>query len=146
MRGMLAVVACLVMTGGAIQDQANAGTPCGGYGPQTPRDISSKEGTNRRTFATAPSPENMNLCNIHFHRSAEHKGPGFSVSAGEGEHGGFRCNESEQLTDKQRQDETGGHGACHGVRPGDTIEVHWVYTSCDAQPGKGLDAIRRGGG
>ena len=26
------------------------------------------------------------------------------------------------------------------MKPGDTVEVHWVYTSCDTQPGKGLDA------
>jgi hypothetical protein len=33
-----------------------------------------------------------------------------------------------------------GHGAFHGVKPGDTIEVHWVYSSCDVAPGPGLGA------
>ena len=27
---------------------------------------------------------------------------------------------------------------CKGLKPGDTIEVHWVHSSCDVQPGKGL--------
>ena len=27
-----------------------------------------------------------------------------------------------------------------GVKPGDTIEVHWVYSSCDVSPGKTLGA------
>lgn len=26
----------------------------------------------------------MNLCNIHFHKNAEHKGPDFSIFAGPG--------------------------------------------------------------
>ncbi len=28
--------------------------------------------------------------------------------------------------------------AFHGVKPGDTIEVHWVHTSCNITPGEGL--------
>ena len=31
-------------------------------------------------------------------------------------------------------------GAYEGVKPGDTIEVHWVHTSCAATPGPGLGA------
>ena len=140
MRGITLLVVCILVAGTILQNQASAGSVCSGYGPQTPRDISDRDGSNPRTFAIAPSPESMNLCNIHFHVNAEHKGPGFSLSAGEGEHGGFRCNESDQLTMAQRQDNSGEHGGCHGVKPGDTIEIHWVYTSCDAQPGKGLSA------
>ena len=44
---------------------------CSGFGPQTPRDIDSKEGKNNRAFATAPAYDQMNLCNIHFHENAE---------------------------------------------------------------------------
>ena len=80
----------------------------------------------------------MNLCNIHTHTNAEHKGPGFSISAGAGEHGGYKCNEGESLTAAELEDPTHGHGAFHGIKPGDTIEVHWVHTSCDITPGKGL--------
>lgn len=28
--------------------------------------------------------------------------------------------------------------ASNGLKPGDTIEVHWVHSSCDIKPGKGL--------
>lgn len=35
-------------------------------------------------------------------------------------------------------DPSGGKGAYKGVKPGDTIEVHWVHTSCDVSPGEGL--------
>jgi len=82
----------------------------------------------------------MNLCNIHTHTNAEHKGPGFSVSAGAGEHGGWKCNETADLTAEELEDPSHGHGAFHGIKPGDTIEVHWVFTSCDVKPGKGLGA------
>jgi len=27
---------------------------------------------------------------------------------------------------------------CAGIKPGDTIEVHWVHSSCAIKPGKGL--------
>jgi len=36
------------------------------------------------------------------------------------------------------KDPMGGNGAYKGVKPGDTIEVHWVHTSCDITPGEGL--------
>lgn len=45
-----------------------------GYGPQSPRDLNSKKGSNKRTFSAAPAYQQMNLCNIHFHKNAEHKG------------------------------------------------------------------------
>ena len=110
---------------------------CQGYGPQTPRDISSATGANERLFALAPAASKMNLCNIHTHTNAEHRGPQFSISAGPGVNGGFKCDASgltaEQLTDP-------GEGAFKGAKPGDTIEVHWVHTSCEVAPGEGLGA------
>jgi hypothetical protein len=109
---------------------------CQKYGPQTPRDIGNKTGVNPRLFALAPPPGTMNLCNIHFHANAEHKGPGFAVSAGSGEHGGYKCNGSDRLTKADLQ--TPAQGACKGIKPGDTVEVHWVFTSCDVAPGEGL--------
>lgn len=111
---------------------------CKGFGPQTPRDISSAAGENQRLFTLAPPAKQMNLCNIHTHTNAEHKGPGFSVSAGSGDHGGYKCNESASLTAAELEDPSNGQGAFRGVKPGDTIEVHWVHTSCDITPGKGL--------
>ena len=113
---------------------------CQGFGPQTPRDIGKTGGTNPRVFTVAPASRAMNLCNIHTHTNAEHKGPGFSVSGGAGEHGGWKCNETSTLTPAELVDPAHGHGAFHGVKPGDTIEVHWVYSSCDVGPGEGLEA------
>ena len=109
---------------------------CQGYGPQTPRDITMAEGTNARLFTLAPSTENMNLCNIHTHTNAEHKGPGFSVSAGFGEYGGWKCNETADLTEAELA--MPENMAIDKVKPGDTIEVHWVHTSCAVTPGAGL--------
>lgn len=116
---------------------AATGALCTGFGPQTPRDISQPMGTNPVKFAKAPAPTAMNLCNIHTHTNAEHKGPGFSLPAA-GDPGGFMCNNTNELTPDQLEDPAFGHGSFEGVKPGDTIEVHWVYTSCDVAPGPGL--------
>jgi hypothetical protein len=111
---------------------------CTGYGPQTPRDISMIEGSNKRIFTLAPPSTEMNLCNIHTHTNAEHRGPGFSVSGGSGVHGGWMCNNHADLTEAELTDPAGGKGAFKGIVPGNTIEVHWVHTSCDVAPGPGL--------
>lgn len=122
-------------------ETAKEATPeaCVGYGPQTPRDIDQLSGTNQRKFAKAPSYKEMNLCNIHFHSNAEHKARDFSVYAGEGKKGyggGYQCGISRFLTKSElKAPET---EICKGIKPGDTIEVHWVHTSCDVTPGKGL--------
>lgn len=113
---------------------------CTGYGPQNPRDISTKAGTNSRKFALAPSSENLNLCNIHLHAGAEHKGPGFSLAADDKGTSGFICNDTPRLKAAELEDATHAHGACHGIKPGDTVEVHWVYSSCDVEPGESLRA------
>lgn len=112
---------------------------CEGFGPQTPRDIDSLAGENKRAFSLAPSYLDMNLCNIHFHNNAEHKAKDFSIYAGEGEHGhggGYQCNMSKSLTKSELKAPKGN--ICNGLKPGDTIEVHWVHSSCDVKPGKGL--------
>ena len=78
----------------------------------------------------------MNLCNIHFHEAAEHKGPGFSEAAA---HGGFKCNGSTPSTSgksvcapsaAQKASLKPGQHAAKPVHVGDTVEVHWVFTSC----------------
>ena len=111
---------------------------CLDAGPQTPRDISDPRGLNTVRFPMAPASTEMNLCNIHTHTNAEHKGPGFSVFVGDGVSGGYACNDSATLTESELTDPAGGEGAFGGVEPGDTIEVHWVHTSCDVEPGQGL--------
>jgi hypothetical protein len=60
------------------------------------------------------------------------------VFAGDGKHGGFACNDRGSLTEAQLAEPTGVEPAFGNVRPGDTIEVHWVYSSCDVKPGEGL--------
>ena len=110
---------------------------CTTMGPQTPRDISSKAGLNTTTFRLAPSSKKMNLCNIHTHTNAEHKGPGFNVFVDGTDHGGYACNGTADLTASEKAPYD---SSFKGVKPGDTIEVHWVHTSCDATPGEGLGA------
>lgn len=155
MTSFLSAIALVVLLAGSCLAGTSAGAPsatpepaaltlpaqegplCTGFGPQTPRDISGTAGSNPVTFALAPDPTQMNLCNIHMHTNAEHKGPGFSLKA-EGNLGGYQCNATPLLTPAELEDPTYGHGPFGHVLPGDTIEVHWVYTSCAVQPGPGL--------
>ncbi len=109
---------------------------CTGYGPQTPRDIDNTAGTNKVIFDMADSTENMNLCNIHFHRNAEHKAADFAVLEDNDPSKGYQCSLSKNLS-KAELAPTSGE-ICKGLKPGDTIEVHWVHTSCDIEPGAGL--------
>ena len=111
---------------------------CLDAGPQTPRDIGSTMGLNTVEFPMAPPATEMNLCNIHTHTNAEHKGPGFSVFVDATDNGGYACNETADLTEAELAP---APGAYQGVEPGQTIEVHWVHTSCeDAVPGATLGA------
>ena len=115
---------------------ASAEAPlCTDMGPQTPRDISSVTGLNMDDFAMAPASTEMNLCNIHTHTNAEHKGPGFSTFVNATDYGGYACNGTADLTEAELTPAPGAYGK---VKPGDTIEVHWVHTSCDIDPGEGL--------
>ena len=119
-------------------DDAQAAESCRKFGPQAPRDIADAKGANPLKFSLALPAAQLNLCNIHFHAHAEHKGPGFARLAvsDAGEHDGFRCNgtramSADELTPPKAK-------TCGTLRPGDSIEVHWVYTSCDVTPGAGL--------
>lgn len=124
----------------ALQDD----TANQGFGPQAPRDIGLAKGSNPRVFASAPPASTMNLCNIHFHRSAEHKGGEFTTYAGNGDgqgHGtGYRYDgvltaaETAPLASPVCP---GEHGS---LAPGDTIEVHYVHSSAQVTPGPTLGA------
>lgn len=114
---------------------SDEGELCTHLGPQTPRDISNTDGLNTESFPLAPPAEEMNLCNIHTHTNAEHKGPGFSVLVDDSNDGGYACNDTSNLNESELEP---AEGAYQGVSPGNTIEVHWVHTSCDATPGEGL--------
>jgi hypothetical protein len=124
----------------AVGDKAkmamDGGELCTTFGPQTPRDISSSAGLNMDDFPLAPDASQLNLCNIHTHTNAEHKGPGFSVFVNDSDNGGYACNDTDSLTAAELTpiaDQSFG-----AVKPGDTIEVHWVHSSCDITPGEGL--------
>lgn len=108
---------------------------CEGFGPQTPRDIDNPRGTNPIVFSLAPDHDRMNLCNIHFHKNAEHRSEAFAIEAKDS-YGGFRCAISETLTAAELR--SPATDICSGLKPGDTIEVHWVYSSCNVAPGQGL--------
>ncbi|MEZ5653439.1 MAG: delta-class carbonic anhydrase [Burkholderiaceae bacterium] len=115
-----------------------------GFGPQAPRDIESRAGSNTRSFTAAPPSNTMNLCNIHFHKNAEHKGGEFSTYAGNGDGHGYQG--GFVYSGRLAQSELGPlHGeVCPsehgGLRPGDTIEVHYVYSSAQVEPGPTLAA------
>lgn len=133
-------------TADSHHDQNMNGEVCSGFGPQTPRDIDSLKGSNKQNFSRAPSSKNMNLCNIHFHKNAEHKAKAFAIYAGDGDgHGfesGYQCGISKKLSKKEMAPTA--EAICkteHGeLLPGDTIEVHWVHSSCDVKPGATLGA------
>jgi len=110
---------------------------CVQMGPQAPRDITSSSGLNTEAFPLAPAASEMNLCNIHTHTNAEHKGPGFNVFVSNAYNGGYACNEGRDLSEGEL---AAAPGTYQGVKPGDTIEVHWVHTSCNTTPGEGLGA------
>lgn len=115
-----------------------------GFGPQSPRDIDSSLGTNNRVFSRAPSHEKMNLCNIHFHKNAEHKGGEFTRYAGNGDGHGYQSGyqfsgtlTASELARSNKQMCPSKHGA---LSVGDTIEVHYVHSSAQVKPGPTLGA------
>lgn len=115
-----------------------------GFGPQSPRDLDSVDGSNTRTFETAPAYTDMNLCNIHFHESAEHKGGDFTTHRGNGNGAGYGTGYvySGELTEAELApvESEIGAGEHDGLIPGDTIEVHYVHSTAQVVPGPTLGA------
>lgn len=114
-----------------------------GFGPQAPRDIDSAAGSNDIVFGEAPAYTQMNLCNIHFHKGAEHKGKNFSIYAGNGDGHGYQSGwfadtsglSHSELASTKHQICDSSHST---LKPGDTIEVHYVHSTADITPGKSL--------
>ena len=113
-----------------------------GYGPQAPRDIDSITGNNSIAFSSAPAFTEMNLCNIHFHKNAEHKGGEFTSYAGNGDGHGYESGyklsghlDADELTQLDNEICPSAHGS---LSPGDTIEVHYVYSTAQVKPGPTL--------
>ncbi|MDX8401715.1 MAG: delta-class carbonic anhydrase [Mariprofundaceae bacterium] len=115
-----------------------------GFGPQAPRDIDAKDGRNPVVFSAAPDYHQMNLCNIHFHKNAEHKGGEFTTYAGNGDGHGYLSGYKYDGKLSKRELKPVHHEICpseHGsLYPGDTIEVHYVHTTAQVEPGPTLGA------
>jgi hypothetical protein len=87
----------------------------------------------------------MNLCNIHFHKNAEHKARDFSIYAGNGNGHGYQSGykydtallSSAELAPTKYKACDSAHST---LKPGDTIEVHYVYSTAQVKPGPTLDA------
>lgn len=115
-----------------------------GFGPQSPRNIDDADGKNKRLFGAAPEYKLMNLCNIHFHKSAEHKGGEFTKYAGNGDGKGYQSGykysgnlNANELKPPKNKICPGKHGS---LTSGDTIEVHYVYSTAKVKPGQTLKA------
>ncbi len=113
-----------------------------GFGPQSPRDIEAVAGSNNITFNAAPEYLQMNLCNIHFHKNAEHKGGEFTIYAGNGDGHGFLSGykysgllTKDELISIDHEICPSKHGSLY---PGDTIEVHYVHSTAQVKPGPTL--------
>ena len=126
------------------RDNLAKNTDGAGFGPQSPRDIDVLSGINQRAFNAAPASNEMNLCNIHFHANAEHKGGEFNTFAGNGDGKGFFSGYkySGTLTDAEKKPLaaevcTSNHG---GLNSGATIEVHYVHSTAQIKPGPTLGA------
>jgi len=115
-----------------------------GFGPQSPRDLDTLTGNNMRAFEAAPPHTEMNLCNIHFHKNAEHKGGEFTTYAGNGDgkgfHTGYKYSGTLTTAESQPLEQDicpSKHGA---LMVGDTIELHYVHSTAQVEPGPTLGA------
>ncbi|MFA0813590.1 delta-class carbonic anhydrase [Microbulbifer epialgicus] len=115
-----------------------------GFGPQAPRDIDSAAGNNTFLFGAAPTYTAMNLCNIHFHKNAEHKGGEFTMYAGNGDGRGYQSGFKYSGSLSKAELAPLDHEVCPsqhgGLQSGDTIEVHYVHSSAKIKPGPTLGA------
>ncbi len=113
-----------------------------GFGPQSPRDINLRDGTNDRVFGTAPPASEMTLCDIHFHEGAEHRGGQFTTYAGNGDGQGYGTGFQYDGTLSEAElapvGRVVGEGAHGDLVPGDTIEIHFVHSTAQATLGPTL--------
>jgi len=127
----LAVILSTSAHAGSGKKDDHKDNQCVAAGPQSPRDVAVHDGTNGVLFMSAPDYADMNLCNVHFHRSAEHKAPAYSTFVENGDNSGWACSTPKAKRLAKGSDVT--YKDCEGIAPGDTIEVHWVYTTCDIE-------------
>lgn len=113
-----------------------------GYGPQAPRDIDDLYGESPVLFTAELPTTAMDLCNIHFHENAEHKGGEFTEYAGNGDGHGYGSGykyvgelSAAELTATTEEICPSDHGS---LEPGATIEVHYVHSTAQVNPGPTL--------
>jgi hypothetical protein len=110
-----------------------------GFGPQSPRNIDSVAGNSKVAFGVAPSYKEMNLCNIHLHKNAEHAGGQYVKYAGNGDGHGYQTGYLYSGTLTKGEVAPVSQEICpskHGsLLPGDTIEIHYVHSSALVKPG-----------
>ncbi len=84
----------------------------------------------------------MNLCNIHFHESAEHRGGSFTAFLGNGDGIGTGFGHDGELTEAEMAPIAApiGEGEHGLLQPSMTIEVHYVHTTAQVTPGPTLGA------
>jgi len=113
-----------------------------GFGPQSPRDIDTIKGDNTLDFNSAPPYGEMNLCNIHFHENAEHKGGEFTKYQGNGDGHGYLSGYEYSGTLNKEELTPVGSKVCPNkhdfLEPGDTIEIHYVHSTAKVNPGPTL--------
>lgn len=121
-----------------------ANTAGKGFGPQSPRDIDQDYGTNTRHFSMGPNRSQLNLCNIHFHKNAEHSGGEFTNHAGNGDGKGVDTGYVYNGTLSSAQLTPVSNNICASkgetLQSGDTLEVHYVFSSAQVTPGPTLGA------
>jgi len=128
------------------QQRANLAknTEAKGFGPQSPRNIDETAGTNPIVFGIAPEYSEMNLCNIHMHKNAEHAGGEFSKYAGNGDGMGYQTGYVYTGSLTKSELASSGQAVCRsehgGLKAGDTIEVHYVHSTAQVTPGATLGA------
>ena len=118
-----------------------ASTDGAGFGPQAPRDIDSEGGANTLIYSEAPDREELNLCNIHFHEGAEHRGGNFTTYLGNGDGNGWNTGygyDGELTAEELAPIDYLVGTEAHPLEPGDTIEIHYVHTSSQITPGPTL--------
>lgn len=115
-----------------------------GFGPQSPRDLTTPVGANTLAFGEAPPAGKLNLCNIHFHKNAEHRGGQFTSFAGNGNgkgYGtGYKYDGTLSAAELAPLDAPVGSHKYGALEPGDTIEIHFVHSSAKVEPGPTLGA------
>jgi len=84
----------------------------------------------------------MNLCNIHFHKNAEHKGGEFTSFAGygdgQGNDTGYKFSGKLNTAESKPLESEICKSAHGGLNVGDTLELHYVHSTAKVSPGPTL--------